>query len=60
MKFKELERMLLNDGWKLKQIRGSHYQYVHDSKPGKITIPNHKGDLNIKTAHSILKQAGLK
>lgn len=29
-------------------------------KPGKVTIPNHSGDLDKKTVHSILKQAGLK
>ena len=27
---------------------------------GKITVPQHKGDLNIKTANAILKQAGFK
>jgi hypothetical protein len=29
-------------------------------KSGKVTIPRHNGDLNIKTANSILKQAGIK
>lgn len=60
MKFKELERIILNDGWKFKKCRGSHFQYVHSTKPGKVTIPKHGGDLDIKTANSILKQAGLK
>lgn len=57
MKFKELERILINDGWSLKGVRGSHYQYIHPLKKGKITIPRHNGDLNIKTAKTILKQA---
>ncbi len=60
MKFKELEKMLLKDGWILKNSKGSHHQYIHPTKKGKITIPYHKGDLNIKTAESILKMAGLK
>lgn len=30
------------------------------NKKGKITIPMHRGDLALKTANSILKQAGLK
>jgi len=59
MKFKELEKMLLNDGWSLKSVRGSHFQYIHPTKKGKITIPRHGGDLNIKTAKTILKQADI-
>ncbi|RGZ68563.1 type II toxin-antitoxin system HicA family toxin [Eubacterium sp. AM49-13BH] len=33
---------------------------VSFNKTGKVTIPNHKGDVDIKTVNSILKQAGLK
>lgn len=29
MKFKELEKILLKDGWFLIDIKGSHYQYKH-------------------------------
>lgn len=58
MKFKELEKILLKDGWFLIDIKGSHYQYKN--KKGKITIPMQRGDLALKTANSILKQAGLK
>lgn len=60
MTFKELERILLEDGWSLKAIKGSHHQYIHEEKKAKITIPRHGGDINIKTANTILKQAGLK
>ena len=60
MKFQEIERIILNDGWKLKAVRGSHHQYIHASKPGKVTIPYHKGDIAPVIIKSILKQAGLK
>ena len=60
MKFEGVERILKKDGWKLKAVNGSHYQYVHPSKPGKVTIPYHGRDLHKKTIDSILKQAGLK
>ena len=60
VKFKEIERMILEDGWQYKCTKGSHCHYKHPSKPGKVTIPKHGGDLDIKTANSILKQAGLK
>ena len=57
---KDLEKTLLNDGWQLISQKGSHRQYKHPTKPGKVTIPFHKPDsLNPKTAKSILKQAGL-
>lgn len=60
MKFKELEKLITADGWYLIGCRGSHFYYQHHSKPGKVTIPNHKGDVPKGTANSILKQAGLK
>ncbi len=59
MKFREVEKRLLEDGWVLKDAKGSHYQYVHPTKPGKITIPRHGGDLNAITVKMIFKQAGL-
>ena len=60
MTFKEIEKILLLDGWILKNVKGSHYQYIHQNKEGKVTIPKHSGDLNIKTINSILKQADIK
>lgn len=60
MKFKELIKLLEKDGWYYVATRGSHFYYQHASKPGKVTIPNHKGDIPKGTVNSILKQAGLK
>lgn len=59
---KEIEKMLLADGWRLKNVKGDHFHYVHPTKPGKVTIPMSKkrSDLHPKTANNILKQAGLK
>jgi predicted RNA binding protein YcfA (HicA-like mRNA interferase family) len=48
------------DGWIKTEQHGSHTQFEHPSKKGKVTIPQHKGDLPVKTVNSILKQAGLK
>jgi predicted RNA binding protein YcfA (HicA-like mRNA interferase family) len=52
--------MILQDGWyEVKQV-GSHHQYKHSTKSGKVTIPEHKGkDINMTVVKSILKQAGL-
>ena len=57
---RELEKQILKDGWYLVKQVGSHRQYKHPSKPGKVTRPFHKPDeLHPKTGKSILKQAGL-
>jgi predicted RNA binding protein YcfA (HicA-like mRNA interferase family) len=48
------------DGWQLQRTRGSHHQYTHPVKPGKVTIPGRRSDdLHPKTTASILRQAGL-
>jgi len=59
MTAKEIEKLIIADGWyPVKQV-GSHKQFKHPIKPGKVTIPMHRRDLDIGTAKSILKQAGL-
>jgi len=57
---KDMERIIFADGWILKAQTGSHRQYIHPSKSGKVTIPFHAKDLPKGTELSILKQAGLK
>lgn len=56
----EMEREILADGWQLKAQVGSHRQYIHKEKPGKVTIPFHTKELTKTTENSIRKQAGLK
>lgn len=60
MRSREVDRMLKNDGWYLADISGSHYQYKHPTKLGKISVPNHPGDIPKSIIQSIRKQAGLK
>lgn len=60
MRVRELEKILRDDGWYLVKQVGSHRQYKHPVKSGKVTVPNHTGDIDKGTANSILKQAGLK
>ena len=59
MKFREIVKILQENGWQQKSVKGSHYQYIHPSKPGKITIPCHRGDLDKRTVKSIFTAAGL-
>lgn len=60
MRFREMQKKLLDDGWILTDVSGSHYQYKHSTKSGKVTVPNHRGDIPPRVVDSILKQAGLK
>lgn len=60
IKPKEMEKIILADGWYLKSQEGSHRQYKHPIKKGKVTIPFHGKDLTKAVENSIKKQAGLK
>ncbi|MCL2210284.1 MAG: type II toxin-antitoxin system HicA family toxin [Treponema sp.] len=60
MKFLEIEKIIKKDGWKLKNVSGSHYHYIHAVKSGKVAIPYHEKDLHPDTIRSILKQAQIK
>ncbi len=61
MTTKEVEDLLVEDGWFFHKQKGSHRHYKHPTKKGKVTIP-FKGpkDLGKGTIASILRQAGLK
>ena len=60
MTVREIERMLIENGWFPVNQVGSHKHYRHPVKPGKVTVPFKRGDLDKGTANSILKLAGLK
>jgi predicted RNA binding protein YcfA (HicA-like mRNA interferase family) len=61
VKVREAIRFLHDDGWYLVATRGSHRQYKHPSKPGRVTVAGKlSDDLAAGTLNSILKQAQLK
>jgi predicted RNA binding protein YcfA (HicA-like mRNA interferase family) len=61
MKVREVTKLLEADGWYLVATKGSHRQYKHPTKPGRVTIAGHsEDDLAPGTLNSILKQAQLK
>ncbi|MBS0320525.1 MAG: type II toxin-antitoxin system HicA family toxin, partial [Proteobacteria bacterium] len=61
MKVSEILRILIADGWFLVVTRGSHRQFKHPSKAGRVTVPGKPSDeLAPGTLNSIRKQAGLK
>jgi len=61
MKVRDLLKILNEDGWYLVATRGSHRQFKHSSKKGRVTVPGKPNDdLTPKTYYSILRQADLK
>jgi predicted RNA binding protein YcfA (HicA-like mRNA interferase family) len=65
MKVSAMLRILQRDGWSLVATRGSHRQFKHATKPGRVTVPGKPSDdlppdLPPGLLNSILKQSGLK
>ncbi|OGB90610.1 addiction module toxin, HicA family [candidate division WOR-1 bacterium RIFCSPHIGHO2_01_FULL_53_15] len=61
MKVRDAIKAIEDDGWRLVATRGSHRQYKHAAKSGRVTIAGQPGhDLAPGTLNSILKQAQLK
>ena len=61
MKVGDMLKILRADGWYLVATVGSHRQFKHLNKSGRVTVPGKPSDdLTLGTENSILKQAGLK
>ena len=61
MKVRAVLKLIQDDGWERVRTKGSHRQFKHPNKPGKVTVAG-KPNLEVPpgTLNSILKQAGLK
>jgi predicted RNA binding protein YcfA (HicA-like mRNA interferase family) len=60
LKVNEIIKMLEADGWYLVAVRGSHRQYKHLDKPGRVTVAGKPSSvLPPGTERSILRQAGI-
>jgi predicted RNA binding protein YcfA (HicA-like mRNA interferase family) len=58
---KEVIRLLEQDGWFLVATRGSHRQYKHAIKKGRVTVAGKASDdMAVGTLNSIRKQADLR
>ncbi|MGA2589303.1 MAG: type II toxin-antitoxin system HicA family toxin [Bryobacteraceae bacterium] len=61
MKVRDAIKLVERDGWVLVNFEGSHRQFKHPTKKGRVTVAGHPSmDLDPKTRNSILRQAGLK
>jgi predicted RNA binding protein YcfA (HicA-like mRNA interferase family) len=57
---REVIRRLREDGWYEVGHVGSHKQFKHPSKKGRVTVPSPSRDIPIGTLKSIEKQAEIK
>ena len=60
MNSKDIIKKIKKDGWYEVATKGSHVQFKHKTKKGRVTIPHPKRDLPIGTVKSIEKQSGVK
>lgn len=57
---REIIKKLEQDGWFEVTQAGSHKQFKHRKKPGRVTVPSSRKDVPLGTLRSIEKQAGIK
>jgi predicted RNA binding protein YcfA (HicA-like mRNA interferase family) len=60
MNSREVIRRLKSDGWFEVGQAGSHKQFKHASKPGRVTVVYPQKDIPEGTLRSIEKQSGLR
>lgn len=60
MDSREIIKALKKDGWAEVAKKGSHAQFKHPTKKGRVTVPHPKKDLPVGTVKSIEKQSGIK
>ena len=61
MKVRDAIKLIESDGWNLVGQVGSHRQFKHPVKSGRVTVAGHSSrDLHPKTQASIMRQAGIR
>lgn len=55
---REIIKMLEADGWAFVRAVGSHHQFKHPTKSGKVTVPHPSKEIYMATLRSIYRQAG--
>ncbi len=61
MRYREVERILNQNGWYAQRQKGSHVQFYCKANGKRCTVVNHAGkDLSLKVVEDIEKKTGLK
>ncbi|MCY4586798.1 MAG: type II toxin-antitoxin system HicA family toxin [Bryobacterales bacterium] len=53
-----LIRRLKRDRWVVANVRGSHHNFKHPTKPGRVTVPHPRKNLAVWLLRRIYRQAG--
>lgn len=56
---REVIKILKADGWYIVNTEGSHHQFRHPIKKGRVTVKHPDKDIPRKTLDSIERQSGL-
>ena len=59
MNSRDIIKALEAAGFEKVAQKGSHVQFKHSERPGRVTVPHPKRDLPIGTLRSIERQSGL-
>ena len=57
---REVIKALIEDGWDEVNTVGSHHQFKHPTKKGRVTVKHPDKDIPRKTLDSIERQSGLR
>lgn len=57
---REIQKILIEDGWYEVGCVGDHHQFKHPTKTGKVTLTHPRKSIPIGTLKSIQNQAGIK
>lgn len=60
MRSREVIELIVADGWYEVAVKGSHHQFKHPTKQGRVTVPHPKSEIPKGTLNNMLKAAGLK
>ena len=56
MTYREIEKILISNGWYHHYANEAHYIFKNNEKKGSIVVPRQNGDISKGTINSILKQ----
>ncbi len=58
MKVRDVLRLIEEDGWRFRSQKGSHRQFVHASKKGRVTVAGRPSqEMHVKTLGDVFRQA---
>ena len=57
---REVIARLIKDGWREVACDGSHHQFKHQLKSGKVTVKHPHKDIPIRTLKRIEEQSGIR